>query len=273
MVIDSNFLDAPELRDFLAVSTRNVAVLTDYAAMEAYKGAEPAKAIAARMEVLQHFPDQVIVLKGTAKITGLRGRKAGLTRRMIDGEQTANFAQFCADLRRARAGETATLDSINLYALAARDHMDRMVAEMDGFPQAIEDAAKVYSAEELKILRRGDGFTDLMIEKFCWMVQAMTLEFYKRHPGGLKPPAFEELPNTFFFRVALCVQLMVLRWAETGKQPPTKPEQLRNDIIDLIFVAYATFFDGFLSFDKRANALYAEAKVTLQVVVPADILG
>ena len=38
MVIDSNYLQCSALRDYLAASTDNYAVITDYAAMEAYKG-------------------------------------------------------------------------------------------------------------------------------------------------------------------------------------------------------------------------------------------
>jgi hypothetical protein len=37
-IVDSNFMQREELRSYLATSTENYAVLTDYAAMEAYKG-------------------------------------------------------------------------------------------------------------------------------------------------------------------------------------------------------------------------------------------
>ncbi len=37
-VVDSNFLQSPALRGYLANATTNYVVLTDYAAMEAYKG-------------------------------------------------------------------------------------------------------------------------------------------------------------------------------------------------------------------------------------------
>jgi len=37
-IVDSNFMQREELRSYLAASRYNYAVLTDYAAMEAYKG-------------------------------------------------------------------------------------------------------------------------------------------------------------------------------------------------------------------------------------------
>jgi hypothetical protein len=37
-IVDSNFLQSDALRAYLSASTDNYAVLTDFAAMEAYKG-------------------------------------------------------------------------------------------------------------------------------------------------------------------------------------------------------------------------------------------
>jgi len=38
MVVDNNYLQCQALRDYLSASTENYAVLTDYAAMETFKG-------------------------------------------------------------------------------------------------------------------------------------------------------------------------------------------------------------------------------------------
>jgi hypothetical protein len=38
MVVDSNYLQSEALRDYLSASPENYAVLSDYAAMEAFKG-------------------------------------------------------------------------------------------------------------------------------------------------------------------------------------------------------------------------------------------
>jgi hypothetical protein len=92
-VIDSNQLQAEALRTYLAASRANYAVLTDYAAMEAYKG-DTLSSIYKSMRILSGFPSQVIVLKGTRVVCGIRGRAAGLQRRLIDGERTTEFAKF-----------------------------------------------------------------------------------------------------------------------------------------------------------------------------------
>ena len=78
-VVDSNFLRSDQLHKYLSKTTNNCVVLTDYAAMEAYKG-DTLASIYRSMEILSQFPKQVIVLKGTQAVCGLRGRRAGVTK-------------------------------------------------------------------------------------------------------------------------------------------------------------------------------------------------
>jgi hypothetical protein len=47
-------------------------------------------------------------------------------------------------------------------------------------------------------------------------------------------------------------------------QGKTKPEKLRNDVIDVNFAAFATYFDGLITSDKRAREIYAEAEFLLE---------
>ena len=62
-VVDSNSLQTDALKAYLSASRTNYAVLTEFAAMEAYKQNAVAS-ICSRMETLCQFPTQVIVLKG-----------------------------------------------------------------------------------------------------------------------------------------------------------------------------------------------------------------
>ena len=82
-VVDTNQLRDSDLRNYLARSTSNFAVLTDYTMMEAYKG-ETFSNFFSSMEILIDFPDQVIALKNTGRVCGLSGRQAGLQRRLIN---------------------------------------------------------------------------------------------------------------------------------------------------------------------------------------------
>jgi hypothetical protein len=62
-VVDSNFLRSTALIAYLSESTGNFVVLTDYVAMEAYKGG--ISSLYESMHILTRYPERVIVLKGT----------------------------------------------------------------------------------------------------------------------------------------------------------------------------------------------------------------
>jgi hypothetical protein len=103
MVVDSNQLGAEGLRTYLSKSRSNFAVLTDYAAMEAYKG-DTIIGIYKSMGILGDYPGQIIILKGTSDICGLCGRGAGLQRRLIDQSQTRGFPEYLRRLGEAKRG-------------------------------------------------------------------------------------------------------------------------------------------------------------------------
>src|SRR5262245_508539 len=106
MVVDSNYLQAPELEEYLKASKRNFAVLTDYVAMEAYKG-NSVESITKSMVILCQFPCQVIVLKGTSTICRLKGNRKGLVSRLIDEKQSAGFESFAKAIRLTSNGSKA----------------------------------------------------------------------------------------------------------------------------------------------------------------------
>jgi len=61
-------------------------------------------------------------------------------------------------------------------------------------------------------------------------------------------------------------QLLALKWLHYGGAENAAPERHRNDLIDVTFATYATYFDGFLSSDKMANALFTEGSLMLKAL-------
>jgi hypothetical protein len=103
-IVDSNYLQSPKLREYLSQTRKNRAVVIDYAAMEALKG-DTLASIFKSMEILAEFPHQVDVLKSTRSVSHLKGRRCGMTRRMIDKDQTTGFAGWLQGLARAKTGD------------------------------------------------------------------------------------------------------------------------------------------------------------------------
>jgi hypothetical protein len=257
MVIDSNYLQCQALRDYLSASADNYAVLTDYAAMEAFKG-DP-QVIYRSMEILAERPTQVIILKGTQEVCGLAPHIAAQPDGLIDFDQTRGFPDFCQQLAQAQRGDRLLRMQLAGSRREAATHMDRVLADMPTLNLGFEQIAATYSPQELKTLRRRDPFTPKMADKLVQQVMRLAGELFSAHPQVAENPKGPEVRDTFIFRHAICAYALALRAIEDGAAGRATPQKLRNDYVDVNFATFATFFDGLLSADKKAQGVYAVA--------------
>lgn len=264
-VVDSNFLRSRALRDYLSKSPKNFVVVTDYASMEVYKTNSIAS-ICRSMEILAQYPKQVIVLKGTLVVCGLKGRRAGLQRRLIDEQQTQEFPEFCQHLVTVQQGNLSIQRQLLEHGRTAAANINRIQADAASLSNTITEIAKDFTDTEIRVLRKGSPLTKEMADKFIRNVLFVAGYMFKDHPRFTKFPKAEELPNTFIFRAALCAYLLSLRWISDGGAQSAKPAKMRNDIVDVSFAAYATFFDGVLTKDKKLKDIYEQAAFILPII-------
>ena len=275
-VVDSNFLQSEKLEAYLSESTDNFAVLTDYAAMEAYKG-DTLPWIYDRMAILAHYPKQVLVLRGTQEVCGLQGRMAARQESMIDESQTLGFSEFCRYLVAAKRGDRSLQQQLLENGREATTHIDKMLRDMPTLASGIELMTKVCSVAELEILRRRERPTlqileeliqnPQMFQKLIQNVCALAAHLFSDHPSVTQWPQLPEVRDMFIFRYAICGYVSILKRIGDGGAGKTKPENLRNnDVIDVNFAAFATCFDGFLTADMRAAEIYAGAEFLLREV-------
>jgi len=262
-VVDTNFLQDEALRSYLSESIDNYAVLTDYAAMEAYKG-DTLTWIYDRMEILAQYPKQVLVLRGTQDICGLKGQTATSQAPLIDEVQTREFSEYCHHLLAAKRGDLSLQQQLLEHGREATAHIDQMLIDMPTLSSGIDLVEKTYSPAELKILRRREEHTPRMRKRLIQNVLLLAGYLFKDHPGVTELPGGPEVRNTFIFRYALCGYVSILKRIVDGGAGQTKPDKLRNDVIDVNFAAFATYFDGLLTADKRAAEIYAEAGFLLR---------
>jgi hypothetical protein len=124
-------------------------------------------------------------------------------------------------------------------------------------------------------LRRREKHTPQMRERLVQNVLLLAGQLFKEHPSAAEWPRGLEMRNTFIFRYALCGYVSILRRIEDGGTGNAKPVKLRNDVIDSNFAAFATYFDGLLTADRRAEEIYADAAFLLRDVfaMPPRWLG
>jgi hypothetical protein len=265
-VVDSNFLQRQELRAYLAGSHENQAVITDYAAMEAHKG-DTLKSIYKSMAVLCEFPKQVVILKSTTIVCGLRAQVADLRQPLIDRDQTDHFSAYCRQLRAAREGDLELQRCLLEHGRVATAQMARVQADVAIMPDVFADMAMTFTKDEISILRHKKLLTEVILDKLMRNTMILAASFFKNHPNAGWLPAARDLPNTFIFRFSLCAYLLHLDWISQGSPSVVKPEKLRNDMVDLNFATFATYFDGLLSADKKLTRIYAQADYVLRQII------
>ncbi len=254
-VIDSNCLRDEVLERYLRASPHNIAVLTDYAAMEALKG-DALVGMFESMKILARYPSQVQVLKTTLVVCGLSGVGKGLQRRLVDIPQTSEFNLFCKNLKAARAGATPLANQLRALGIEARAHLARVEADARGFGEASVEAAQLFLPQERRDIVLGRRYTEPLLRKLLLNVMQLSAVVFELHPSVRRLPIAGELINTYIFRSSLCHLLLGFEYASVGGVAGKSPARIRNDIVDSHFATYATFFDGFLSTDKRSNWLY-----------------
>ena len=233
--------------------------------MEAYKG-KTLVSVFRSMEVLADFPKQVIILKTTGVVCGLSGRLSGLQRRMIDMQQTLGFQEYCRHLHAAKLGDVSLRQRLLELGRAADSQMDRILTDATNVPDAVDGIARSFTAEELRTIRTGAPFSSGLVRKMLESAIVIEQALYSQHPRPAGAHSIREVPNTFLFRTALSVFIWALDWVSVGGPRNVSVERIRNDIIDVNFATYATYFDGLLSMDEKALRIYQRAAFVLDAI-------
>lgn len=271
IVIDSNRMQSDELRAFLSLSPDNFAVLTNYAAMEAFQG-DTLVSIQASWSVLRDFPMQILALRGTREAGLVSPESAGIANRMISKPETKGVQDFARLLDRAASGDSVVQRQLLQRGKWADDHMNSMLAGAENIGASIAEFRGVFTDAELARLRKEQPWTPVMGEKLVNIIDVSAAESFAKHPGNPRWPRPKHLMNHFLYRHALTYLIYMLRLVQRGARN-RKPAKARNDAVDVIFATYATYFNGLMSMDDEASAVHAIARGILKQAgarVPED---
>lgn len=275
VVIDSNRLQSEELHLFLSMSAQNRAILTDYAWMEAYKG-DTLQSIIKSMAVLRDFPHQVIILLGTKKVSALDARAPGIADRMIWPRSEGEFAKTVLGLTQAEAGDQSVISRILKHGRAAEAQMATALAEAQGILSTFTDLKRIFSPAEIRACRTGAAYSMPMFEKIMITANHLCDGLFASHPQKPRRPSRKSRVNTFTFRYALAAVLYFLDWIREGGQLGKRGDRVRNDMIDLVFATYGTFFNGIMSDDSKLRSIHDELRIVLGILkarLPPDYLA
>jgi len=261
-IIDPNFFRDPSLEAYLRADKENIVVFNDHACMEAYKG-NAIENIFRSIEIVSKFPDQVIVLKGTRGVVKLTLSPGGFYR-LEDSDQTKGFKTFCQNVQQAVNGDEALAAQIIKKGHLADRHLDTSIEEASNITEGIRLMGRSFQPGHLKALRRGEKLPIEVIDKIMRDILLLTAFLFQKHPDVLEMPQASQVRNTFTFRFAISTHLLGLRWISEGGPGNITRDKLRNDVVDMVYVAYATFFDGLLTRDKKMQQIYQEVCLFLE---------
>lgn len=266
-------MEGEELRAFLSKSSAHIAVLTDYAAMEAFKGDTLAN-IQSSWAVLSDFPKQAIALKATREAAGVDPEAAGIANRLIEKAETKSLCDFPRVLASAAAGDKVTQAQLLLRGKWAKDHLERMQAKSDHMSQSISEFCSVFTERELECMRRKEICKPETSAKFLNLVFDQTARSFTGHPKRLRWPAPKHIVNHFLFRHTLTYLIYVMELVKKGATG-RKSTKVRNDAVDVIYATFATYFNGLMSDDVLALRTHHIARgvlIKMGARVPQDYL-
>jgi len=257
-VIDSNRLRSARTRAFLGASTSHAVVLTDYVSMEAYKGGS-IDGLRKSFEVLIDYPSQVKLLFGTTAIAKMQIGAGVSSEAMIDQAGSVQFDDFCRALY--SNSEQGSLFSKHFESCAtdASNFLLDLADNLDGIEMDIQQVASDLPKEGLSRLRQGGPLPRAMLDRIQDDILEMARGYFDADPGFSAGVSNRNYIYRLPFRFALTNYLTALWWVQVGNGKGAKPDKFRNDVVDSCIVAYATYFNGVLSSDRKVNSVYEHA--------------
>jgi len=274
-VVDANYFEHKDLEAYFRASGENRAILIDYAGMEMRKGADPLKNLLRSLSILSKYPKQVIGLKGTRAIVGMKTVTQGMEVRLVDKCQTKGFAEFCRHTQLAAAGDTKYIKEIEASAAEAQAHFALMESGLTATQDVIAGYVTRFTSKQLTELRGEAQYSKPLCDTIQLHIREIWLNIYSAHPDIRQLRDFEEVVNNVAFRyiVAGYVWLLEkLRSGASGKQV-LSAKKVTSDFIDIVYVAYATYFDGVLSKERRVQQTFDETLTILKLLAPRGLFG
>lgn len=266
VVVDSNSLNSADLQKFLGGSPLNYAVITDYAWMEAYK-ANSVVVLRRSLSVLANYPDQALHLWGTKKISGMDFRSADLGSMMVRKSVKKDFTETLRSLGRIPDDFPVPFSHLTPHVAAARDHLERrLLADMAQTQSAFPEMQNFLSPEDVAILRKRKPITVSLADKIFYLASETSAQISSRHPRSPKGPSLNSYPNSFIYRNALGCVLYFIEWVRQGSPRDKAVSKVRNDLVDLNFATFGTYFNGVLTRDKNLQRYHDELRIVLRIV-------
>ncbi|TPL05816.1 hypothetical protein FJ938_14470 [Mesorhizobium sp. B2-4-14] len=266
LVIDSSMLQSQELRSYLQGSPHNFAVLADYAWIEIYKQ-QTVEAIKHGLSVVGDFPDQLVLLRANGEIIQLDPIEPDLRDRMQFKGTADSIREMAAIFRSATVDDAAVLKQVHGHWSFANGLLPELIEGAVEIAASLpEMEEQMFTKAEIRIIRTSRQYPAAMMETIYGA--AMQIWETLAHTYGLpwQDLGDNRIARTYLFRYALGLVIHLLWWISSGSQPVRRMDRMSNDMIDLSFCVYASYFDGFMTADEKARWIHANLVAALEAI-------
>lgn len=268
VVLDKNMFGREcfqQVKSYLESSTQNFLVVTDFLVRECMQG-NAAHNFVSDFSKLVSFVDQLVVPKPTLPISRLSPRSEGLHNRLICHEQTADLRRGLSDTLHNIKSHGPT-ERFLKFANQSQCLFDELLGRANEMQAHLSVLIETFPRDELKAIRSRKNVTKQFAHHLLGQIAEFAVAMF---PEGVPLPKMPHVLYSFPYRYALAYINLALDWRlNDGGIRNAKPEQIRNDSIDLTYVTYSTFFDGLLSQDKRMLRVSEETNQWLRVLLSA----
>lgn len=264
-VLDKNYAQSPELNGYL--SRGNRVVLTDTFFLETFKGNLSVSGIRRAFAGLEGHQESVDLMLLTPHLISLKRLEGNdFQERLIDPVQTFAFRDFLARLNRmsdlSEVGDIVDLKETHRFSKefidkARNEHLKELLAAMPYY-------RSIYSNQDIKMLLEHGKVRNSFMEKFLENTFSVALMVFEGKEIGPQPLKYSV--NNYLFRYVLAGKVMALRWLIDGGWDARDPEKQQNDVVDMSYVAYGSYFDELLSLDKKQMEISRTTGLLLEMI-------
>jgi hypothetical protein len=266
LVIDSCMLQSVELKRFLSSSETNFAVLPDFIWLELYKQ-KSVDLIVAAFSVIGEFPEQLILLKGGKEIAALDPRIPNMTSSMQHADMSQDIREMISILNNpSKNGPSIHPRLEKVWANAADARAGMIEGAEDILVSLPEMAKQMFSPHQFRIIRTNARYTPEMFSSIVGAADQIWEALSGCDANSTRWRADDSKARGYLYRYSLAIVIFLLWWIKKGSQPQTRLDRVSNDLVDLSFGVYGTYYDGLMTSDKKSDWMHQNICLALQAI-------
>lgn len=118
--------------------------------------------------------------------------------------------------------------------------------------------------EQANAFRKGPTYEKGVLMSIHLNILGITEKAFDKNPMFRKSDNVRELENSYIYRSLACAYFLFMEWYLKGGLKDVKEKKLMNDMFDSQIATYATYFDGLLTNDIKANRSYQTLRYFLK---------